>query len=411
MKFIFLAISVNLFCCLFSSAQKTASSASKWRAIIHRQDENNIVFNFEKQQKNHHTVLYVLNAGERLRVDSVRFTGDSVFIKMPVFESSFKAKIKENKWSGVWIKGTAGAEQVMPLTAEKNKQRFALTEGLSKSNLTGRWAVKFANDKPGKATSIAEFKQKGNKLEGTFLTPTGDYRFLEGVVTGNKLKMSGFDGGHAYLFTANVTDKNTIEDGQYYSGPKYAEGWSALKNANAKVETDEAAMFLKPGEEKLNFRFPDLNGNPVSIEDEHFKNKVVIVQLMGSWCPNCMDETAFLSDYYSKNKQRGVEMIALAYEYSTDFERSQKSLKKFQQRFNVQYPVLITGVTVSDSLRTEKTLPQVTNIKVFPSSIIIDKKGKVRKLDTGFFGPGTGAHYETYKKEFYETVNKLLDEK
>ena len=68
------------------------------------------------------------------------------------------------------------------------------------------------------------------------------------------------------------------------------------------------------------------------------------------------------------------------------------------------------GVTVSDTLRTEKTLPQVTPIKVFPSSIIIDKKGKVRKLDTGFFGPGTGQHYETYKKEFYKTVNTLLEE-
>lgn len=174
---------------------------------------------------------------------------------------------------------------------------------------------------------------------------------------------------------------------------------------------DESAMYLKPGQEKLDFSFQDINGRPVSINDKRFKDKVVIVQIMGSWCPNCMDETAFLSDYYNKNKQRGIEIIALAYEYSDDFQRSQKSLRKFQQRFNVQYPVLITGVTVSDSLRTEKTLPQVTKIKVFPSSIIIDKKGKVRKFDTGFFGPGTGQHYEAYKKEFYEIINKLLEEK
>lgn len=45
-----------------------------------------------------------------------------------------------------------------------------------------------------------------------------------------------------------------------------------------------------------------------------------------------MDETAFLSDYYNKNKQRGAEIIALANEYSTDFLCSQQSLKKFQQR-------------------------------------------------------------------------------
>lgn len=409
MKALFSFITFCAFCCLSSYAEKTP--VSKWRAVIHRQDNNNIVFTFEEQQKDEKTVLYVLNAGERLRVDSVRFTDDSVFIKMPVFESSFKAKTTGGKWNGVWIRGTSGEEQVMPFTAEKNDYRFALTDGPSKVNINGRWAVKFAGDSAGKVNSIAEFRQNGNMIEGTFLTPTGDYRFLEGVVTGNTLKMSGFDGGHAVLFTADIIDKNTIQNGKHFSGFKYSEGWSAVKDANAKVKTDEAAMFLKPGEEKLNFRFPDINGHPVSINDHRFKNKVVIVQLMGSWCPNCMDETAFLSDYYNKNKQRGIEIVALAYEYSTDFERSQKSLRKFQQRFNVQYPILITGVTVSDSLRTEKTLPQLTPIKVFPSSIIIDKQGKVRKLDTGFFGPGTGEHYEAYKKEFYETVNKLLEEK
>lgn len=411
MKSIFLIISFNVFCHLFSAAQKTVSAVSKWRAVIHRQDGNNIVFNFEEQQQNNKIILYILNAGERLRVDSVRFTGDSVFIRMPLFESSFKAKITGNKWDGLWTRGTSGAEQTMPFTAEKNDKRFELKDGPAKMNITGRWAVKFAGDTATETTSIAEFSQTGNRLEGTFLTPTGDYRFMEGVVTGNKLKMSGFDGSHAMLFSADITADNTIENGQYFSGFKYSEGWSAVKNANAKVKTDEAAMYLKPGEEKLDFRFPDLNGNPVSINDDRFKNKVVIIQLMGSWCPNCMDETDFLSDYYNREKEKNVEMIALAYEYSTDFNRSRKSLEKFQQRFNVQYPVLITGVTVSDTLRTEKTLPQVTKIKVFPSSIIIDKKGKVRKFDTGFFGPGTGEHYEDYKKEFYKTVNTLLNEK
>lgn len=411
MKTFFLVIAVNLYFFPNIKAQKTALSVSKWQAVIHRKDENNIVFNFEKRKEKNHTVLFILNAGERLRVDSVRFTDDSVFIKMPLFESSLKAKVSGDKWSGVWIKGTAAAEQIMPFTAEKNNTRFELTDGDAKINISGRWAARFASDTATETNSIAEFKQTGNKLQGTFLTPTGDYRFLEGVVTGNKLKMSGFDGAHAYFFTADIANNNTIQNGQYFAGLKYREEWSAIKNANAKVKTDEAAMYMKPGEEKLDFRFPDLNGNPVSINDRRFKNKVVIVQLMGSWCPNCMDETAFLSDYYNKNKQRGMEIVALAYEYTTDFQRSQQSLEKFQRRFNVQYPVLITGVTVSDTLRTEKTLPQVTDIKVFPSSIIIDKEGKVRKFDTGFFGPGTGHHYEAYKNEFYETIDKLLEEK
>ena len=148
----------------------------------------------------------------------------------------------------------------------------------------------------------------------------------------------------------------------------------------------------------------------VSINDARFKNKVVIIQIMGSWCPNCMDETQFLSDYYNKNKGRGVEVIALAYEYTTDKDRSTRSLRKFQQRFNVQYPMLNTGVTVGDSLRTEKTLPQITDIKMFPTSLVLDKTGKVRSIDTGFNGPGTGEHYTEYKSEFESLVGKLLGE-
>lgn len=391
-------------------SQKNNSNSSFWRAAIKRPDGNNIIFNFQKKTIGKRTVLYIQNASERLLVDSVHFKNDSVFIKMPVFESSFKAKITDAKWEGVWIKGTSRTEQMLPFTAEKSNVRFALSDGAAKININGRWAVKFASDTSKEGSSIAELQQHGNRLTGTFITPTGDYRFLEGVVTGNKLKMSGFDGSHAVLFTGDITSNKKIKNGRFFSGAVYSEEWSAVKNAKATVKLDESAMYLKPGEEKLSFTFPDINGKPVSINDERFKNKVVIVQLMGSWCPNCMDETKFLSDYYNKNKHRGIEVVALAYEYSTNFTRSQQSLKKFQQRFDVQYPVLITGVTVTDSLRTEKTLPQVTRIKVFPSSIILGKHGKVRKLDNSFFGPGTGEHFEAYKKEFYETIDQLLEE-
>ena len=130
---------------------------------------------------------------------------------------------------------------------------------------------------------------------------------------------------------------------------------------------------MREGFSKLNFTFKDLSGKPVSINDARYKNKVVIIQLMGSWCANCLDETKFLSDYYQHNHARGVEVIALAYELTTERERSKKSIEKFQKLFNVQYPMLITGVAASDEQKTEKTLPQLTLIKSFPTTIFIDK--------------------------------------
>ncbi len=136
----------------------------------------------------------------------------------------------------------------------------------------------------------------------------------------------------------------------------------------------------------------------------------MIIQLMGSWCANCLDETKFLADYYEKNRSKGIEIIALAYELTTDTFRSKKSVTKFQKLFDVQYPMLITGVAAGDEKKTEKTLPQLTTIKSFPTTIFIDKKGYVREIHTNFYGPASGEYYLESKNRFYGTVDKLLNE-
>ena len=394
-----------------ASARQTQTPVNNWwRAQLHRPDGQNIIFNFEWITEKGKSVWFIRNASERIRVTDIQVKGDSMIVQMPLFESQFRLKKdkKGNNLSGNWIKGGAVKTQIIPFTASRGGQRFIAGSNAG-WNIHGRWSVAF-RDKDGYAPAIAEFTQRVNYLTGTFLNPTGDYRYLEGVVSDDTLQLSCFDGGHAFLFTALINNKNTISHGWFYSGAVYKQEWDAERNDTATLPEDDVAMYLRAGEEKLHFKFNDLDGKPVSINDDRFKDKVVIVQLMGSWCPNCMDETAFLSDYYNRNKYKGVEVVSLAYEYSTNRERSVKTLKKFQQRYNVQYPMLITGVTVNDSLRTEKTLPELTPIKFFPSSVILDKTGKVRKLDTGFNGPGTGEHYLTYKKEFEETINKLLNE-
>ncbi len=395
--FIFLSCSCTVF-----------AQQSWWSAKLHRIDGNNIAFSFEWKKENGKHVWYIHNAAEKIRVDNITAVGDSLLVQLPVFESQFKLLYSNKKLTGVWLKGGALKTQEIAFTAEPGNKRFAATS-ISNKNISGRWAVIFANNKPGEL-SVAELKQNGNMISGTFLNPTGDYRYLEGIVTKDSLLLSCFDGGHAFLITAKIDAAKKLSGGSFYSGAVYKEGWTASRDAHAKVPAESAAMYVKPGEEKLHFSFKDLDNKPVSINDDKFKNKVVVIQLMGSWCPNCMDETAFLSEYYNKNKQRGVEIIALAYEYSTDWERSVKSLKKFKDRFNVQYSILNTGVAVIDSLRTEKTLPELTPIKFFPTSVIIDKKGKIRKLDTGFNGPATGEHYLLFKKKFDATINTLLQE-
>lgn len=379
---------------------------------IIRPDGKQIVFNSIVKDSLGKKILYVINGSGRLLVDSIITRKDSVFIQLPFFESGFNAKLDDNgNLEGVWIKKYGSREQTMPFTAIFNEQkRFPVTTSPS-YNITGRWAVNFKKENNQVSESVGEFTQKGSYFTGTFLLSSGDYGFLEGVVSGDSLYLSGFDGGNAFLFTAKIEDAHKISGGKFYSGRQGVEEWTAEKDSKASLPDGFNFTNVKPNAGKLNFSFPDLDGKKVSINDERYKNKVVVIQILGSWCPNCMDETKFISDNYKTYHDKGIEFIGIAYERTTDFETSKKALQPFKQRFNLQYPILIPGVSVSDTLRTEKTLPQIEKIVAFPTTIFIDKKGEIRKIHSGFDGPATGIHYTIFKKEFDEITNELLGEK
>lgn len=384
-----------------------------WRAVLQRADGNEIVFNFDLKDSAGKKILYIRNAGERLLVDDIRQQGDSIWIRLPFFESQLRAVLTPaGNLEGVWLKRGADAYQVVPFKAYYGvSYRFATGNLEAAANVSGRWRAVFRsiNNATDTTFRVGEFVQKGQRVTGTFLDAGGDLRYLEGVVKGDSLKLSCFDGGHAYLFMARIESPTTLSGGVYYSGAAGKEVWAAWKDAKAHLP-DEYTITKWKNDPPLNFTFKDLEGRPVSFKDARFKGKVVLIQIMGSWCPNCMDETRFLSGFYNEYHSKGVEIIALAYERSTDFSRSQASVRTFQQRFGVNYPMLITGVAVGDPDRARKTLPQLEAIANFPTTIFVGKSGKIEKVHTGFSGPGTGMHYEEQKKEFYTIVNRLLAE-
>jgi thiol-disulfide isomerase/thioredoxin len=383
----------------------------RWRAILHRKDGQEIVFNFETKDSAGKKIVYIRNAGERLLVDDITLQGDSVLMRLPFFESQLRAVLtKDGNLEGVWISRGADTYRYIPFKAFYGDSfRFATT-GPAATNLTGRWRAVFrAADGKDTTLRIGEFEQTGERVTGTFLDAGGDLRYLEGVATGDSLKLSCFDGGHAYLFTAKIEGNQRLSGGQFFSGTVSHETWTANRDEQARL-SDEFSRTTWKKEVPLQFTFTDIDGHAVSLADERFKGKVVLIQIMGSWCPNCMDETGFLSGFYNEYHGKGVEIIGLAYERSTDFARSQNSLRSFQRRFQVKYPMLITGVTVGDPQKTEKTLPQLDKIENFPTTIFVGKTGKIEKIHTGFSGPGTGSHYEEEKKVFYDTVDGLLAE-
>ncbi|MFA4868575.1 MAG: TlpA disulfide reductase family protein [Pedobacter sp.] len=405
-KTIFIALFVLSITTLWAQKVPVLSSG-KWHASLLRTDGSHIPVQFEVKEENKKSAIYIINGTERLKTDPIIIAKDSAIIKMPVFESYFKVKfITKDSINGFWIRAAENKDIVMPFAASTKVRSSAKISFKAPENIAGKWTIEFTRANQTKRPAIGQFVQVKNSISGSILTPSGDYRYLNGTISGNFFDLSTFDGIHAMLFEAKI-EGDTIK-GSLLSGASGKESWIATRNEQAALSTTPVTTIKEGSNGIPDFQFKDLNGKLVSVKDQRYKNKVVILQIMGSWCPNCMDETAFLSEYYKKNKHKGIEVIALSYELSTDNERSKKSLQKFQTRFDVQYPILLTGVTVSDPKKTEKTLPQLTDIKVFPTTVFIDKTGKISHVETSFYGPATGQHYLKYKEEFEKTVNQLL---
>lgn len=390
-----------------SCTNETSTSLEKgyYRIVLEVQDNEQLPFIINVTSP---TTLEVYNAQEVIQVDEVRYSNDSVYIQTPVFEGYIAAKITENGFQGSFIKESL--DRIVPITAEKNNEvRFELKNESTPVDMSGIWEVAFNggsddDDYVGKGI----FEQTGNQLEGTFRTTTGDYRYLEGVVDGDTFKLSVFDGAHAFLFTGKVNDSTL--NGVFYSGNHWKKNFQAKRNSNYELPSANELTFLKEGYEKFTFSFPDEDGNIISLEDEKFKNKVTVIQIMGSWCPNCLDESKYYTQYLNENQGKDVEFIALAFEVAKTPEKAFQRIQRLKDRIGIEYPIVLAQYGGSDKKLAQKKLPMLNHIISYPTSIFIDKKGNVRKIHTGFNGPATGQKYVDFKTEFESFMDELLKE-
>ncbi|MDO5980731.1 peroxiredoxin family protein [Flavivirga spongiicola] len=374
-----------------------------YRALLKVNETADLPFNFKVISENK---LHILNAEEVIEVDDVTYKNDSVFIRMPVFEGYLVAKIENNKLVGRFVK--AGLNRVMGFSAEKNRTRFDTSEN-AKHDISGNWETVFSPDSDAnKYIAKGIFSQNGNMVTGTFRTTTGDYRYLEGVLDGNQLKLSTFDGAHAFFFSAMVTDSSMV--GTFYSGDHFQEPFVAKRNNTYELPDANTLTFLKEGYDKVEFSFPDETGMMVSLNDARFKNKTVLVQIMGTWCPNCLDESKFYSEFYKNNRDKDIEIVALAFEYVKTEDAAFSNIKRLKDKTGIAYPVLLAQYGSSSKVKAQEKLPMLNHVLSYPTTIFIDKKRVVRKIHTGFNGPATGDKYVAFRKEFEAFVGEVLNE-
>jgi hypothetical protein len=115
-----------------------------------------------------------------------------------------------------------------------------------------------------------------------------------------------------------------------------------------------------------------------------------------------------MADLYRRYRDRGLEVVGLAYEVTGDTAVDGALVRRYRNKFGITFPLLLAGVNDSDS--PGETQPQLSGPIAFPTTIFLDRTGRVRKVHAGFSGPATGEAQEALVREFDATVRALLEE-
>lgn len=406
--FLFVGILSIFFGCSPTEKAPTVLQEGNWKGILELREGAELPFLFSLRKEGTDYKITIQNDKESIEVDEIEQKGDSLIILMPVFDSEFKLAINSStELRGNWYDYTRGIDYHVPFRAKQGEQSLFELSGDSQE-LAPTYALTFDPKGEEPSVAIGKFVQTGNKVTGTFLTETGDYRYLDGAMDGSTLKLSAFDGSHAFLFVAEV--EGEAISGNFWAGNHWLEPWEGHADPAATIREPDALTYLKEGYEEFGFSFPDLEGNPVSFDDPRFKDKVVIVQIMGSWCPNCMDETRLYAEWYKTYQAQGLEIVGVAFERtSKGLAQAQKNVVRMSKRLGADYSFLIAS-TNNDKGEASEKFPMLNKIISFPTSIFIDRKGRVRKVHTGFNGPGTGDVYLQYVEEYEAFLEKMLAE-
>lgn len=342
--------------------------------------------------------LFIRNGDEEVGMEKRNESADSVEYSLAVFDASLVfPKSTGSKFEGWYRKGDARipSRGLRMLAGLKSPATFA-EPCLS---VEGSWPIDFLEDNKVQDKGILILHQKGNQLKGSILTETGDYRFLNGAIRRNKAYLQTFDGGHAYYFRLQFSEDAKSLDGEFLYSQNGKQFFRGRLDNQAKLSGGFSGQVSA---EKFQFSGNDVSGKKIT--QDYFQGKGLVLQVMGSWCPNCLDETRFLVEEYP-GRPAGVEFAGLAFERKDDPAYAQERIAIVRRKLAVPYLLLHGGKASKDS--ASRKLPQVGGVKAFPTTVFIKPDGRILKIHSGFSGPATGVAYEVWQKEFRELLQQI----
>lgn len=362
-----------------------------------------------EQQPNEKSLrAYLTNGSEKISIPSVEQTDQTTELRIDHYDSSVAFKQRGTVLQGRWKKRRGEDKWVeMKFSGTKKQGNDSPTsDSVEITWATGKWLVDFEkSDDP----AVAIFRsEKNGTASGTFLTTTGDYRFLHGTANQKTIELSCFDGAHAFLFRAELNDAGKLE-GDFWSSDTWHEKWTAIRKDDATLP-DAFKQTTLVGQHPLeNFKFPDMNGEPTSLVDSQFAAKARLIYVFGSWCPNCHDAAAYFKKLQEKYGS-DLSILGLAFEHTGDFERDSAQVSKYLKRHQVSYPVLLAGL--SDKQLAGKSIPFLDRVRSYPTTIFLNgENNQVQEIHTGFTGPATGKAYLQMTEKFERIIDGIIAEK
>ncbi len=346
------------------------------------------------------------NSSEKIITSTERITEDSIKVLMPVFGTYLLAKIHPNdSLSGHWINPFKEPVYSMGFTAKLHDKSIHSPPFIPKDSSV--YSVRFSPNSKDEYPAVGVFKSNQDVVEGTFLTETGDYRFLEGEKTENGFWLSCFDGSHLFFFDIEK-GKNDSLTGVFYSGKHWSEPLIASYNPQAHLLDPDSITTLTSSPGDWHFTIYNSNLTEANFSSNSLAGKVSVVQLFGSWCPNCMDESLYFKELHAKYSNLGLQIIPVAFERGDDSTKWNAAVQKYSSSLGLNYPYYLGGGASKG--RAAEIFNMLSEVSSFPTTIFIDKKGRIRKIHTGFYGPGTGHYYQEFTESTDQLVQALLSE-
>jgi len=350
----------------------------------------------------------IRNGEELVEVPRTYWDGRELILEFEHYGSRIRALVDEtgSRLDGAWTR-SHGAGFRLTFHAEAGSAPRFPTAGQTgdTSSFPSRWHAEFErSDWPAVALLNAD---ADGTVEGTFLLVAGDKRFLAGRLDGDHLRLSRFDGAIAYLFEATLGPDGALQ-GDFWEGDYYHERWSARPDEGAELPDSFGLLSWSGPVDLEGLSLADLAGQPRTLAEPEFLGKGLVIEILGTWCPNCQDASIFLMDLLDRYGERGLKVVAVAFEPDDDFERNAERVRVYRDLHGIDYPVLLATGEAATS--PSHLFPTIQGEFGFPSLLFLRPDGSVFRTHTGFAGPATGNEYVQLREELESVVEQMLSD-